>query len=80
MSPQMVQSDGERIAALEIEVRVLNGTVDKMEKTVGNVRDLLQQGRGAVRLVYLVLSIIGALGLSALFGHRIQDFFMSLGR
>jgi len=38
---------GERIAALEVKVQHLTDEVHELTKTVGELRDTLQQGRGA---------------------------------
>lgn len=59
-------SDGERIAALEVQVKHLAETLDKTNAVVTELRDLLLQAKGARWLLGILIAIGGfAAGLAA---------------
>lgn len=52
-------SDGERIAALEVQVKHLADTLDKTNDVVTELRDLLLQAKGARWLLGILIAIGG---------------------
>ena len=52
-------SDGERIAALEVQVKHLANTLDKTNDVVTELRDLLLQARGARWVLGILIAQIG---------------------
>lgn len=52
-------SDGERIAALEVQVKHLADTLDKTNDVVTELRDLLLQAKGARWLLCVLIAIGG---------------------
>jgi len=52
-------SDGERIAALEVQVKHLAETLDKTNAVVTELRDLLLQAKGARWLLAILIAIGG---------------------
>lgn len=50
-------TDGERIAALEVQVKHLAETLDKTSSVVTELRDLLLQAKGARWLLGILIAI-----------------------
>lgn len=73
---------GERIAALETAVPLLQGDVTDIKKTVGEIRDMLQQAKGARWafttgahwLSIVVAGLVGAVATAAASAAKLLPF------
>ena len=68
-------TDGERITALEVEVKHTNKKLDTMATKLDAMHHLLQQAKGAKRLgTLVVVGISSVAGFTASYAHKIVPF------